>query len=325
MSHELLRNHRNIVSLLGITWTDQQRVLDRRPTPTPTLLVERAAIMHGRPLTLQYWVEGTLPADKEVRTKTKLLTDVASGLAALHALGVVHGDIKPENILLFCDDTNLVAKISDFGFCLPGDDELQAAKGGTPLWNAPECMEDAEEDLLEHKSDRGRDIYSYGLLIWLVQSPLSRVTSPLPMLMAVSRYVLFEELPFEASVSVAKASKRLESMKDKIDVAFAQLYRPSLKANQGSQEQFDVRSRSWIVCEESHQHILRFLMQWILVRDPALRRLTLDIYRGIFDDSTCHERAKLSFITPGRWDYEWNAFGHPAVRRGRLDLGGLQR
>jgi len=40
----------------------------------------------------------------------------ASGLRHVHELGIGHGDVKPENILLFDDKEGCcVAKLSDFG------------------------------------------------------------------------------------------------------------------------------------------------------------------------------------------------------------------
>ena len=52
-------------------------------------------------------------------TKAQFCYDVADGLQALHAAGIVHGDLKGDNVLLFMDSENngeLVAKVTDFGY-----------------------------------------------------------------------------------------------------------------------------------------------------------------------------------------------------------------
>lgn len=51
------------------------------------------------------------------------MQQVANGLLHMHAQGIGHGDVKPENFLLFDDGEGwYVAKISDFGM----------ARGETP-------------------------------------------------------------------------------------------------------------------------------------------------------------------------------------------------
>ncbi|QEG28810.1 Serine/threonine-protein kinase PrkC [Gemmata obscuriglobus] len=72
---------------------------------------------------------------------------IASGLAAAHAKGVIHRDIKPANILLE-DDTGR-AKITDFGLARIADDAKMTADGaliGTPFFMAPETVQGEEAD-----------------------------------------------------------------------------------------------------------------------------------------------------------------------------------
>ena len=65
---------------------------------------------------------------------------IFSGLAYLHSVFIVHGDIKPKNILVFKQGTNYTYKITDFGLStsctyLP---LKRSAHFVTPLWRAPE-------------------------------------------------------------------------------------------------------------------------------------------------------------------------------------------
>jgi serine/threonine-protein kinase len=55
------------------------------------------------------------------------------GLAAAHALGIVHRDYKPENVLVDAEGTS---KLSDFGVAVRAGDDAPTA--GTPLYMAPE-------------------------------------------------------------------------------------------------------------------------------------------------------------------------------------------
>ncbi|KAH6765561.1 geminivirus rep interacting kinase 2 [Perilla frutescens var. hirtella] len=71
-------------------------------------------------------------------TARKYLRDIVSGLIYLHAHNIVHGDIKPDNLLVTGSGT---VKIGDFGVSQvfeEDNDELRRSPG-TPVFTAPEC------------------------------------------------------------------------------------------------------------------------------------------------------------------------------------------
>jgi serine/threonine protein kinase len=90
----------------------------------------------------------------------RVAMQIASGLAAAHAQGLVHRDIKPANILL--EDGVERLKITDFGLARAADDASLTRTGviaGTPQFMSPE---QARGELVDHRSD----LFSLGSVMY---------------------------------------------------------------------------------------------------------------------------------------------------------------
>ncbi|CAI5477348.1 unnamed protein product [Closterium sp. Yama58-4] len=87
-----------------------------------------------------------------------LALDIAEGLEYLHSRGIVHRDVKSDNMLL--DKHHRVVKIADFGVSrVKSDNGTMHHKTGTYGYMAPEVLKERPYD---HKAD----VYSYGILLW---------------------------------------------------------------------------------------------------------------------------------------------------------------
>src|SRR5262249_61628366 len=109
----------------------------------------------GRSLQDRLDAEGPLPPAEAAA----LGAQVAQGLAAAHARGVVHRDVKPANILL--DGRSGRARITDFGLARAANDPGHTRPGvvaGTPGYMAP-------EQAMGRPVDHRADLYSLGAVL----------------------------------------------------------------------------------------------------------------------------------------------------------------
>ncbi|HEV8401108.1 MAG TPA: serine/threonine-protein kinase [Gemmatimonadales bacterium] len=115
--------------------------------------------VEGEALRTRLAREGELP----VRDAVRILKDVADALAYAHARGIVHRDIKPDNVLLSGNH----AVVADFGVAKA----VSQAKGqsgltsvgvalGTPAYMAPEQA--AGDPNIDHRAD----IYAFGAMAY---------------------------------------------------------------------------------------------------------------------------------------------------------------
>lgn len=162
LGHDPIKRHDNIVTLSCITWA----VRSNDPIQvSPALEIERAP--YGDLSSFQ----NSVPATKVPWHVRKMLCyDIAAGLEVLHGSGIVHGDLKGENVLIFDHPTRgYIAKISDFGSAviLPQSGTNSSPSVRMPAftvpWNAPEVFKPIAVEKL-HLTD----VYSLGLFMWKV-------------------------------------------------------------------------------------------------------------------------------------------------------------
>jgi serine/threonine-protein kinase len=118
-------------------------------TQTPYLVME---FLDGQPLD-RILEKGSLPFPRAC----SLVAEVACALAAAHRKGVIHGDVKPANVLI-TDDGRV--KLMDFGMArLASHDSGASPLLGTPAYWCP-------EQILGKPQDARSDLFSLGVVLY---------------------------------------------------------------------------------------------------------------------------------------------------------------
>jgi serine/threonine-protein kinase len=142
------------------------------PAGEPYLVME---FLEGEDLQTRLERTGALP----LPTVVQIVTQVASALAEAHAAGVVHRDLKPDNVFLVrVPDEGLFVKVVDFGLSKvlkTSATKLTVARAvfGTPEFMAPEQAE-GRQDAIDHRSDQ----WSLACLAWFALTACLPFTGP---------------------------------------------------------------------------------------------------------------------------------------------------
>lgn len=161
LSHPAVRASENIINMYGLTWRSAFAGKDGGRRVLPALVMELAS----EGALNEYLISETFRLTYAM--KWKLVLGVAKGLETLHRHGIIHGDVKAENVLLSIDQQGeLVAKLTDFASSIHdfGAAAQEQLPGRSPPWDAPEVRLKSVARSMLYKTD----IYSFGLLIWRI-------------------------------------------------------------------------------------------------------------------------------------------------------------
>ncbi len=140
------------------------RALAQLSHPNLVTLIDRGSTENEDYLVFEY-VEGrslkelTREGPLGFAEAGQIAGQVAEGLAAAHAAGIVHRDIKPQNILI---DRNGHAKVSDFGIAT-GPDWTRVTRAGSIIGSARYM---SPEQIRSKPVDARTDIYSLGVVMY---------------------------------------------------------------------------------------------------------------------------------------------------------------
>ncbi len=117
-------------------------------------------LLDGEPMS-DFLARGPHPPEEIVR----IFLAIMDGVAAVHGAGVVHRDLKPDNVFLVPGDGGLIPKVLDFGVSKLYEPDRQqiTALGmtmGTPYYMAPEQVTDSRS------VDVRADVYSLGVMLY---------------------------------------------------------------------------------------------------------------------------------------------------------------
>ena len=165
------RFRREARAAAGLTHPNVARVLDYGEDAQTRFIVME--LLRGETLAAQL-VRGPLPPAEAAA----VAAEIADALAAAHATGVIHRDVKPANVML----TPEGVRVMDFGIAAAGWDDRLTATGdviGTPAYLAPERVAGAP-------ANPAADVYGLGLVLYEMLAGRPPFHGPTPLATALA-------------------------------------------------------------------------------------------------------------------------------------------
>jgi len=162
-----------------------------------------------------YSVRDLLRGEREVSVAqaVRIARDVALGLESIHALGIVHRDVKPANVLLSPDGP---AKLSDFGIARAAGEATEGA-GLTPTGHGLGSLPYVSPEQAAHAktADARTDVYGLGATLFhlLAGRPPVQARTPAELVRRLAEPIpslreLRSDCPYEVEALVARMLRR---------------------------------------------------------------------------------------------------------------------
>jgi serine/threonine protein kinase len=167
--HKQAHDHPNICKLRGVVLPSPDSKLRRQSGNDEFVLV--LELLHGD---LGQYLRGGRGELLPYPDRLKLALDVAEGMAHLHSKNIIHGDLKPGNLLIRELETpgEVQVVVSDFGLssisCVTlcsatmAAQVMQSRSTGLSLWYSPPELLD---NCISKKAKAG-DVYAFGIILF---------------------------------------------------------------------------------------------------------------------------------------------------------------
>jgi eukaryotic-like serine/threonine-protein kinase len=153
-------------------FTAEARALARIRSPFVPRVYDRGALADGTPFIVMEWMDGVdldtylrAHGPLSLQATARLVAHVAAALEAAHRIGIVHRDVKAENIFIQGSGDEIRAKLFDFGIAKIPFDRRRTQVGtlmGTPSYMSPEQLVSPKD------VDERADLWSLGVVAYLV-------------------------------------------------------------------------------------------------------------------------------------------------------------